>query len=139
MDITRYPGSAPWEPEYGYCRVVRVGDWALVSGTTATGVEGVLHPDDPYGQTHAAFTIALEALAAIGIGPDRVVRTRMYVVDIGDQRAIGRAHRELFGAHPPAATMVQVSCLADPEHLVEIEVEAYAAAAAPRGDARMTS
>jgi enamine deaminase RidA (YjgF/YER057c/UK114 family) len=139
VEITRYPGSAPWEPEYGYCRVVRAGDWALVSGTTATGVEGVLHPDDPYGQTHAAFRIALDALAAIGIGPEQVVRTRMYVADINDQREIGRAHRELFGAHPPAATMVQISCLAHPEHLVEVEVEAYAAAPNPPGDARMTS
>ena len=98
-----------------------------------------MHPNDAYRQTRAAFSIALGALAAIGIGPDRVVRTRMYVADIKDQQAVGRAHRELFGAHPPAATMVQVSGLADPEHLVEVEVEAYAAAAHPRGDARMTS
>ena len=102
----------------------------LVAGTTATGVDGVLHPDDAYGHTHAAFTIALDALAAIGLGPERVVRTRMYVVAMNDQPAVGRAHRELFGAHPPAATMVQVGCLAHPEHLVEVEVEAPPAAAA---------
>jgi enamine deaminase RidA (YjgF/YER057c/UK114 family) len=136
VDITRYAGSAPWEAEYGYCRVVRAGDWALVAGTTATGAGGVLHPDDAYGQTRAAFTIALEALAAIGIRPDRVVRTRMYDISMGHQQAVGRAHRELFGQHPPVSTMVQVGCLAHPEHLVEVEVEAYAAA--PSDDARMT-
>ena len=32
---------------------------------------------------------------------------------------------ELFGAIRPVATMVQVSALADVEHLVEVEVEAY--------------
>jgi enamine deaminase RidA (YjgF/YER057c/UK114 family) len=137
VDITRYSGSAPWEAEYGYCRVVRAGDWALVAGTTATGAEGVLHPDDAYGQAKAAFTIALDALAAIGIAPDRVVRTRMYVINMGHQQAVGRAHRELFGAHPPVSAMVQVGCLAHPEHLVEVEVEAYAPAA-PGDDARMT-
>jgi len=126
VDIERFPGTAPWEAEYGYCRVVRAGDWVLVAGTTATGAAGVLHPGDAYGQTRAAFTIALDALRAVGVGADQVVRTRMYVTDIGDQAAVGRAHRELFGEHPPVAAMVQVSGLADPDHLVEVEVEAYA-------------
>jgi len=123
--ITRYGGQAPWESRYGYCRVVMAGDWALTAGTTATGAHGVLHPGDPYGQTRAAFTIALQALEAAGVSVDRVVRTRMYVTDIDDQAEVGRAHAELFGAAPPAATMVQVSALADPGHLVEVEVEAY--------------
>ena len=126
MDIERIGGSAPWETEYGYCRAVRAGDWVLVAGTTATGPSGVLNPGDAYGQTKAAFTIALDALRTAGVGADRVVRTRMYVTDIADQSAVGRAHRELFGGHPPAAAMVQVGALADPGHLVEVEVEAYA-------------
>ncbi len=56
---------------------------------------------------------------------DRVVRTRMYVTDIAHQAEVGRAHQELFGTDPPVATMVQVSGLADPGHLIEVEVEAY--------------
>jgi enamine deaminase RidA (YjgF/YER057c/UK114 family) len=123
--ITRHGGQAPWESRYGYCRVVVAGGWALTAGTTATGTHGVLNPGDPYGQTRAAFAIALAALEAAGISADRVVRTRMYVTDIQDQAEVGRAHAELFGAAPPVATMVQVSALADPAHLVEVEVEAY--------------
>ncbi len=125
MAIERISGSAPWEQTYGYCRVVVAGDWAVTAGTTATGADGVLHRGDPHGQTVAAFTIALDALAAAGVTTDRVVRTRMYVTDIADQAEVGRAHRDLFGDHPPVATMVQVSALADPDHLVEVEVEAY--------------
>ena len=53
-----------------------------------------------------------------------VVRTRMFVTDISHWPEVGRAHQEVFGAHPPATTMVQVSALIDPEMLVEIEADA---------------
>jgi enamine deaminase RidA (YjgF/YER057c/UK114 family) len=123
--ITRLTGLAPWEARYGYSRVVVAGGWAVTAGTTATGPDGVLHPGDPYRQTLAAFTIALEALKAAGAPPERVVRTRMYVTDICSQADVGRAHQELFGHIRPVATMVEVARLADPAHLVEVEVEAY--------------
>ena len=53
-----------------------------------------------------------------------MVRTRIYVIDIDDWQAIGRAHREFFGTVRPATSMVQVSRLISPEMLVEIEAEA---------------
>jgi enamine deaminase RidA (YjgF/YER057c/UK114 family) len=53
-----------------------------------------------------------------------VVRTRLYVTDIGRWEDIGRAHGEVFAHVRPAATMVQVSALIDPDLLVEIEAEA---------------
>ena len=125
MSIERFAGTARWEDQYGYCRVVRAGGWALAAGTTATGVDGVLHPGDPYRQTLAAFGIALDALRSTGVAPEQVVRTRMYVVDITHQDRVGAAHADLFMAIRPVATMVQVAALADPDHLVEVEVEAY--------------
>lgn len=125
MIIERFAGRAPWEDRYGYCRVVRAGPWAVTAGTTATGPDGVLHPGDPYRQTLAAFTIALDALSQAGVPATQVVRTRMYVVDIGQQELIGAAHRELFGNVRPVATMVQISALADVDHLIEVEVDAY--------------
>ncbi len=125
MLITRFAGSAPWETSYGYSRVVLAGDWAITAGTTATGLDGVLHPGDAYRQALAAFAIALDALQAAGVAADQVVRTRMYVTDIAAQADIGRAHHELFGEIRPVATMVEVARLADPSHLIEVEVEAY--------------
>jgi enamine deaminase RidA (YjgF/YER057c/UK114 family) len=123
--ITRFAGSAPWEATYGYSRVVIAGDWAITAGTTATGPNGVLHPGDAYGQALAAFTIALNALNSVGVAAEQVVRTRLYLTDIARQADVGRAHKELFGHIRPVATMVQVGALADPAHLIEVEVEAY--------------
>jgi enamine deaminase RidA (YjgF/YER057c/UK114 family) len=68
--------------------------------------------------------IALSAVEALGGTAADVVRTRMYITDPDDAAEIGRAHRELFGAAPPAATMVVVARLLDPAWKVEIEVEA---------------
>jgi enamine deaminase RidA (YjgF/YER057c/UK114 family) len=124
--ITRFAGSAPWEARYGYSRVVVAGGWAITAGTTATGLNGVvLDPGDPYRQALAAFTIALDALQAAGVATEQVVRTRMYVTDITSQAEVGRAHLEILGHIRPVATMVEVADLADPAHLVEVEVEAY--------------
>jgi enamine deaminase RidA (YjgF/YER057c/UK114 family) len=53
-----------------------------------------------------------------------VVRTRMFVVDVSRWEEIGKAHGEAFGQVLPAATMVEVSRLINPDHLVEIEVDA---------------
>lgn len=126
MGIERIGGHAPWEARYGYSRAVRAGRWVGTAGTTATGPDGnVLHPGDPYAQATAAFGIALEALRRAGADVAHVVRTRMYVVDAAHQPAVGRAYEALFGAVRPAATMVVVQALADPGHLVEVEVEAW--------------
>jgi enamine deaminase RidA (YjgF/YER057c/UK114 family) len=121
----RFAGLAPWEKIYGYSRVVVAGDWGLTAGTTATVAGKVVHVGDPYGQARAAFTIALSALQAAGFERASVVRTRMYVVDMGHQSEVRRAHNDLFSDVRPVATMVEVSALADPDHLIEVEVEAY--------------
>jgi enamine deaminase RidA (YjgF/YER057c/UK114 family) len=131
VTIQRVAGSNPLEIVYGYSRAVVAGDWALTAGTTATVDGMVVHVGDPYGQARVAFGIALDALQAAGFERASVVRTRMYVVDIGHQAEIGRAHNDLFGKVRPVSTMVEVSALADPDHLIEVEVEAHRPAASP--------
>jgi len=71
--------------------------------------------------------IAIAAIAKLGGSAASVVRTRMFIVDVADADEVGRAHRELFGAIAPAATMVVVAALLDPLWRVELEVEALVA------------
>jgi enamine deaminase RidA (YjgF/YER057c/UK114 family) len=68
--------------------------------------------------------IVAEALSGLGAGLADVRRTRVFVTDITRWEEVARAHREAFGANPPAATMVEVTRLIDPDMLVEIEVDA---------------
>jgi len=125
MDPRRHFTGAPWESRVGYCRALRTGDLVFVSGTAPVAASGGVHaPGDAYAQMRRCCEIALEALRALGAGPEHVVRTRMYVADISRWEEIGRAHAEAFGAHPPATAMVEVKALIDPAMLVELEVDA---------------
>lgn len=121
----RISSGGPWEDRFGYSRAVIAGPWVLVAGSTATVDGEVVGVGDVHRQTLTAFGIALDAVRAAGLDVVDVVRTRMYVRDIGHQDEIGHAHRQLFGHVRPAATMVEVSGLAHPDHLIEVEIEAY--------------
>lgn len=117
--------GAPWEARVGYCRAVRVGSHILVSGTAPVGDDGqVVAVGDPYAQAGRCIDIIEAALVELGAGLPDVVRTRIFVTDIEQWEAIGRAHGEAFGQIRPTTSMVEVSRLIDPDMLVEIEADA---------------
>ncbi|MCB9451206.1 MAG: RidA family protein [Anaerolineaceae bacterium] len=117
--------GAPWEAIVGYSRAVRVGNSVHVSGTVASDADGqVVGAGDPYAQATYILRKIETALTQAGATVGDVVRTRLYVTDIGRWQEVTRAHAEVFSDIRPATTLVAVAALISPEYLVEIEVDA---------------
>jgi isochorismate pyruvate lyase len=125
MEFQRTFSKAPWETQVGYCRAVRAGGHIYVTGTAPVAEGGGVHaPGDATAQARRCFEIIRAALSALGADLSNVVRTRMFVTDISRWAEYGAAHREAFGGHPPATTMVEVRALIDPAMLIEVEADA---------------
>lgn len=125
MERQQISSGTPWEAIAGYSRAVRVGPFVYVAGTTAADAEGrIQNPDDPYGQAVYILQKIEAALGAVGAKLEHVVRTRVYITNMDDWQPIAKAHHEFFQTIRPANTLVEISRLATPDMLVEIEVDA---------------
>lgn len=113
-------GSSPYEPIIGFSRAVRVGNTVHVSGTGPVGAENA----DVATQTRHTLELIRAALEKAGARMDDVVRTRMYLTHVDDWEEVGRAHGEVFGSIRPAATMVVVAALLNPNWRIEMEADA---------------
>ena len=123
MEHQKVSSGSPFEAEIGFSRAVRAGQHVFVSGTAPIWPDGSCDPD-PAAQMRRCLEIILAALAEAGAGPENVVRTRTFLVDVADAGPIGAVHGEVFGEIRPASTMVAVAALLDPRWKVEIEAEA---------------
>ncbi len=121
----------PLEPLAHYSRALRVGDMVLQSGTTAIDTMGnVIGEGDVARQVDAIMEIAAATMGQAGGRFEDVVRSRIYLTDIGLADRAGRAIAKYFRDVRPAATLVQVARLARPTQLIEIELDAIDGAGA---------
>ncbi|WP_291845304.1 RidA family protein [Maricaulis sp.] len=122
--------GASWENQVGYCRAIRRGNLAWVTGTVSLDAHGQpFAVGDPEAQARRCFEIIGKALDEVGGALTDIVRTRMFVTDIDHWEAFGRAHAAVFKDHPPATTMVEISRFIGPDFLIEIEADACIEAA----------
>ena len=124
-DRRRISSGSPYEPKIGFSRAVRAGDTIFVSGTVAWGEDGrLVGRGCVYAQAKQAISNIEKALIEAGASLNDVVRTRIYLTDISRLEEAARAHGEAFGEIRPASSMIEVSALAEPQMLVEIEAVA---------------
>ena len=138
--IERVASNTPWEPIFGYVRKVRAGNWLAISGTTATDDRGmVVGGGQMYVQARQTLANLKHHIESAGFTLADVIRTRVFVTDISRFAEVARAHKEVFGDHPPASTLVEVRRLVHPDMLVEIEVDAIREGAQSGGGESSTS
>ena len=116
-----------WGAAIGYSRAVRAGNIIIVSGTSASGPEGALHPGDAERQTIVVLERIGAALRELDASIEEVIETRIFLRNMNDWEAVGRAHGAIFGDIRPATTMVQAGALIDDSLLVEIAATAILA------------
>ncbi len=121
--IVRIPSGSAFEPKIGYCRAVVADGWILVSGTTGNDHETMVTPETVEDQCKLALDHIGAALAKAGASFNDVVRVNYILPDRDDFEPCWPMLRDAFGAHPPAATMIQAG-LIDPAMKIEIEVTA---------------
>lgn len=126
-DRTRRRISSPHVPEPPpgtFSRAIQVGDQLFVAGMTANSPSGAEGGTSMYEQTRAVFTKIRHLVEAAGGTMNDIVKMTGFITDIKQREEYLRARRDYFSADPPASTLVEVSALAAPTLLIEVEVVA---------------
>lgn len=115
----------PLETLAHYSRALRAGDMVLQSGTTAIDRQGNVRGEgDMAAQVDAIVALAEWSMGKAGGKIEDVVRSRIYVTDVSRTDAAARTLAKYMRDVCPTSTLVQVSRLARPTQLIEIEFDA---------------
>jgi 2-iminobutanoate/2-iminopropanoate deaminase len=110
------------EPLSHYTDAVRVGDLLFLSGVISVDGEGRLVGEgDVVAQARQVFDVIGEVLTAAGATFADVAKVTVFLTDVDDRARINPVRQEAFGEARPASTLVEVSRLAVPGALIEVE------------------
>jgi reactive intermediate/imine deaminase len=121
----RLPEQLP-EPLSHYTDAVRAGDHIWISGMLGVDATGTLSDAGVGAQAEQVFRNLRAVLDHEGAGFDDVIKVVIYVLDIHDRAPVNEVRRRHFGPARPASTLIEVSALAVPGALIEIEAVVYA-------------
>ncbi|MBP1736311.1 MAG: hypothetical protein H6Q60_192 [Oscillospiraceae bacterium] len=127
MELTRtnYSSGAPLEEKAGYSRMVKVGPFVCIGGTTSVQPDGTVFGEgDPYAQAKYIFEKFIALLEQAGAAKEHVVRVKGYLTDMSFAPEVSRAYSEFFRDVRPLCTYVGISMLNRPSQLVELELDA---------------
>ena len=135
MDMTRknYSSGAPLEEKVGYSRMISVGPYVKVGGTTSVQPDGTVYGEDAYEQTKYVLEKQLNLIKQAGAKPEDVFNVMIYTTDIGQGGRICEAYSEFFHDIKPLCTMVEIAKLNRPTQFVEIEMEAMCGSVVKEG------
>ena len=120
------PAGAP-KPLGPYSLGIRAGGFVFASGTTGIDpATGKLVPGGVEAETRQALTHLSGTLQAGGASLSTVVKTTVFLVDLGQFQVMNRVYAEFFPGGPPARSTIQVGALPGG---AAVEIEAMAIAA----------
>lgn len=121
----RYLNPATLSTPPGYTHVVEVrgGRTIYISGQVPLDKAGnVVGAGNFAAQTTQVFENLKLALASVGATFDNVVKNNMYVTDMSNINVLREIRLRYYGTNAPASTLVEISKLARPEFMIEIEL-----------------
>lgn len=127
MELIRknYSSGAPLEDKIGYSRMVKVGPFIYIGGTTAVQPDGTVYGEnDPYEQTKYILEKLVKLLEQAGSKKEEVIKIKGYATDMKCMSEIAKAYSEIFHDVKPLFTVVGTTTLNRPTQIIEIELDA---------------
>ena len=121
---TNYSSGAPLEEKVGYSRMVKIGPYVKVGGTTSVQPDGSVYGEDAYEQTKYVLEKQIKLIEEAGAKKEDVFSVFIYTTDISQGSRICEAYSEFFKEIKPLNTMIEIARLNRPTQFVEIEMEA---------------
>jgi len=107
-----------------YSAAIRTGDFVFTSGSLGVEVQtGEFAPGGVEAETRQALENLKRVLIAGGSSLDQVVKTTVFLRDMGDFAKMNAVYAEFFPVNPPARSTIQVAAL--PKNAA-VEIEAIA-------------